>query len=358
MSDISNRKKEHLDLANTISSQSQVSPGWEDVELVPASIPTIGPADVDLSIQLLDHRLAAPFVIASMTGGHPEAIVINENLALAAQELGIAIGSGSQRAALRDATLAGSFEVIRKAAPDAIVMANIGVCQLIDQGGIPALSRAEVMAAVEMIEAQMLIVHLNAVEEMIQPEGDQHLSGLLEALERVVASSTVPVMAKETGSGMSRATAEALAAVGVSALDVGGAGGTSFARIEGMRAEARGDALRTRLGSTFADWGIPTAASVIETRDVGLPVVATGGIRTGLHAAKAIALGAHAVGLGRPVLAAAQDSPEAVVAELTAFIEELKIAIVLTGGSKVGSLREADLLITGRTGEWMNRERN
>lgn len=356
MSEISNRKKEHLEFAMAAGSQGQVSPGWGDIHLVPASLPTARPDAVDLSTSLCGHRLNAPFIFASMTGGHPDAEPINESLAIAAQTLGIGIGSGSQRAALRDGRLAGTYEIIRKRAPDAVVMANIGICQLVEQQDSPALSQRDIESVVEMLDAQFLIIHLNVVEELIQPEGDRNLDALAEALMTLTELSPVPVIAKETGSGMSRVTSETLVAAGVAVLDVGGAGGTSFARIEGLRAAAQNDALRARLGSVYADWGIPTAASLLEARDSGVPIIATGGVRSGLDSAKAIALGASVAGVGRPALAAALQGPQAVIDEMTAYIEELRLAVVLTGNRDLAGLRAGNPLITGRTKEWLMRE--
>lgn len=352
MSEISKRKKEHLELAADPKSQSQVTPGWEDVHLVASSLPKVDLADVEIGLELCGNRLEAPFIISSMTGGHADARPINESLALAAQQLGVAIGSGSQRAALRHPELASTYEIIRLAAPDAVVLANIGVCQLVDQGDEPALTRDEIDTAIGMLDAQFLTVHLNAIEEVIQPEGDTHLSGLLNSLEKVVLDSSVPVVAKETGSGMSREIALQLVEAGIEVLDVGGAGGTSFARIEGQRAAQQGNERATRIGLTFGDWGIPTAASILEVRNSGVPSVATGGVRSGLDAAKAIALGASAVGVGRPVLKAALEGPDAVIGELSALIEEMKLAVLLTGCANLDDLRSHDPVLTGYTREW------
>ncbi len=251
-------------------------------------------------------ELSAPLVISAMTGGHGAAAVVNGRLAHAAQELGIALGVGSQRAALRDPRLRPTYAVVRKNAPDALVIGNLGICQLIAQGEEPAFGAAEIDAAVEMVGAQLLAIHLNVVEELIQPEGDRVTTGLFAALEKVIEACPVPVMVKETGAGIDGDTARAVVAAGAAVLDVGGAGGTSFARVEGIRAESRGDARGARLGTTFADWGIPTAASIVECRGLGVPLVATGGIRTGLDAAKALALGADLVAIGRPALVAAR----------------------------------------------------
>lgn len=203
-----------------------------------------------------------------------------------------------------------------------------------------------------MVGAQALAIHLNAVEELIQTEGDRNTSGHLEAIAQVVTALEVPVVAKETGAGIDRHTARRLASVGVAAIDVGGVGGTSFALIEGRRAEVAGDSRGRRLGDTFAGWGIPTAASVLEARDCGAQVVASGGVRTGLDAAKALALGADLVGVGRPLLMAALEGEERLEAEIELLLEELRVAMVLCGVSRPGDLRDLDPVVTGFTHEW------
>lgn len=349
----SERKREHVDLAMSIDAESPVSAGWEDVRLVPRSLPELSLGDVDPTVEFLGHRLAAPLFIASMTGGHEEAASVNEVLAAAAESFGIAIGSGSQRAALRDPTLAPTYAVLRQAAPHAFIMANIGVCQLVAQRDEPALTQADIETVVAMVEADALAVHLNILEELVQPEGDEVTSALLAAIEKVVEWSPVPVVAKETGSGMDRATARALSDVGVGALDVGGAGGTSFARIEGARAAAHGDSRRARLGDTFDGWGIPTAMAILETTTAGLPIVATGGVRNGLDAAKAVALGATAAGIGRPALAAVRRGRGALAEEITTMIHEVRVAMVLTGSSHLADLRR-DVVLTGDVLRWQD----
>lgn len=352
MTEISDRKREHLDLATGSNAGSTVKAGWDDVHLIAASIPRVDVDAIDTRVELLGHALQAPFVISSMTGGHDDALPINESLAAAAQDLGVAIGSGSQRAALRQPELAKTYTVIRETAPDAVVLANIGIYQLVDQGSEPPLSQDEIETAIGMLDAQFLVVHLNAVEEAIQPEGDGNVAGLLSALQGLASDLPVQVIAKETGAGMSRETARDLVDAGVAALDVGGAGGTSFARIEGQRAAMRDDRRGERFGNTFGGWGIPTAASILEVAGEDVPVVATGGVRNGLHAAKAIALGATAVGLGSPVLKAAMEGPEPAKSEVSLFIDELRLASHLTGCGDMTALGEVQPVLTGHTKEW------
>jgi len=352
LSQTSHRKGEHLKIALLPSSQTTSSAGWDDIHLLPVSLPELNLHQVDTSGDLAGASLAAPFVIASMTGGHPDSIPINERLAAAAQKLGVAVGSGSQRAALRDPSLARTYTVIRESAPDAVVLANIGVCQLVEQGSEPPLSKGEIELAIGMLDAQFLIIHLNILEELVQPEGDSRLTGLVSAIESVVHWSPVPVVVKETGSGMTTETARLLDGAGVRIIDVGGAGGTSFSRIEGQRALERGDLHGARMGETFGGWGVPTAASVLEVKGEGLTTIATGGIRTGLDGAKALALGADAIGIGKPVLSAAVESYEAVVDEMSAFIDELRIAMLLTGCATVAELRRHRPIVGGKVREW------
>ena len=357
MSIIENRKREHLELALSDSSQSPRSALWEDVHLVPEAVPDIGPADVDLSVSFLGRRLPTPLLISGMTGGHAQALDVNRNLALAADELGLAIGTGSQRAALVDPGLAETYSVVRDHAPDSFVIGNIGMSQLVEQEDDPPLGRAQIRQAVSMIEADALAFHLNAVEELIQPEGDREMRGLLDGIASAARRSPVPVIAKETGAGMARGTARKLSGAGVAALDVGGAGGTSFARIEAMRARAMDDTVGARIGRTFAGWGVPTVLSLLEAAEAGLPLIATGGVRNGLHAAKAIALGATLVGMGGPFIRAALDGPEAVVTEARLVLDELRVAMVLTGVRDIAGLRALEPVLVGRVVEWLTARR-
>jgi len=349
---ISQRKLDHLELAVSPLGRSTVDAGWDDVHLVPTAVPSADLAGVDLSTELFGHRLAAPLVIVPMTGGHDDAGDLNAILGEVAQILGLAVGVGSQRAALHAPSLAPSFAAVRRAAPDAFVFANLGACQLVGQGDEPAVTVADVCRAIEMVDATAVTVHLNVVQELIQTEGDRATGAVLDALGAVVAAVGVPVVVKETGAGMTRTDAARLASVGVAALDVGGAGGTSFARIEAARAERVGDARGVRLGHVFGDWGLPTASSLLEVRGVGLPVIATGGVRHGLDAARALALGASAVGIGRLAIEAARGGVPALVELLEGLLEELAMAMVLTGANEAADLAAPTPVLSGFTLEW------
>jgi isopentenyl-diphosphate delta-isomerase len=350
--DIPARKREHLEVVAASEVESGGA-GWADVHLVHAALPRTDLAGVDLETEFLGRRLKAPLVIASMTGGHPDAGRINRVLAEAAEGHGLAMGLGSQRAALCDPGLAPTYAVAREAAPTAFLIANLGAPQLVPQGGAPAATSDDLRRAVDMIRADALAIHLNFLEESVQTGGDRQAAGLREALAAAAAASPVPAIAKETGAGLSRESAIELAGLGFRALDVGGLGGTSFAVVEAIRAERRGDRRGAALGRAYHDWGIPTAVSVVGALAAGLPVIATGGVRSGLDAAKALALGATLVGVGRPLVRAALQGPEAVEAWIAQFLEELRVAVFLCGGRCPRDLAGVPRVILGDTRAWL-----
>ena len=334
--------------------ETRASPGWEDVHLIHDALPSIDAAAVDLSATFLGHKLRLPLVISGMTGGHGRAIAVNELLARVAERAGIAIGVGSQRAALRDPSLIPTYAVVREAAPHAFVIANVGISQLVKQGREPALAAKDVRTIVQMVGADALALHLNYLEESVQPEGQTRATGSEAAVRALVKASPVPVIAKETGAGISRAVALRLRRLGIAAIDVGGVGGTSFAAIEALRAASAGDALRMSLGERFRDWGLPTAVAVVGASGARLPVIATGGVRSGLDAAKALALGATVVGVGRPLLQAALQGEAACLAWLAAFELELRTAVFLTGIKRASNLRNTPVVLTGRSRAWID----
>lgn len=353
MDDIPTRKADHIDVATQRAVTASISPGWDDVTLIHQSLPEINLEDVDLSVELFGHRLRAPLVIASMTGGHPRATEINRLLAGAAQEFGIGMGVGSQRAAVRRPELLGSYTVARETAPDALLIANVGAPQLIPQGAEPALIDEQILHLVTTLRADALAIHLNYLQEVVQPEGDTRSKGCLEAIHHLAGVLPVPIIAKETGAGISRPQALLLRDAGVACIDVGGAGGTSFALVESFRSADRGLGPIERLGRTLADWGLPTAASVVECTGLGIPVIGTGGIRSGLDAAKALALGADAVSIARPMLTAALEGREALHAYIQELIDALRAILFLTGAATVQGLRSRDRVVTGRTADWL-----
>lgn len=329
------RKLDHIKLAMAGREAGLLTPGWDDVQLMPVALPQIDAGDVDLTTRFLGHVLKAPIMIAGMTGGHKDTEVINTNLAIAAEECSVAIGVGSQRAALADKTLETTYATVRRHAPSAFVCGNIGISQLVEG----AISADDIARLIDMVEANAMAVHINVLQELVQPEGSIKLSQTLPALADFVGRCPVPVIVKETGCGLDAKTAGRLKEVGVAALDVGGAGGTSFVQIEGVRAQQAGDKAKARLAETFRNWGLPTTTSLAQVKEIGLPVIATGGIASGLDVAKALALGAHVTGVGRQMLGAALKGPDDAVLELKSLIAELTIAMVLTESIDVMTLR-------------------
>jgi len=349
---VERRKGEHLQVVTGEDVTSRRPPGWDDVHLVHQALPATDLEKIDLGVEFLGRRLRAPLVIAGMTGGHAAALEVNRVLARAAENHGLAMGVGSQRAALRNPALASTYRVAREEAPTAFLIGNLGVAQLIPQGSSAAAGVQHLLAAIEMIRADALALHLNYLEETVQPEGDRRAAGIREAIARAVSVIALPVIAKETGAGTSRQTALALRDLGCAAIDVGGAGGTSFAAVEARRADAVDDHRGRRLGETFRDWGIPTAASILAARAAGLPIIATGGVRSGLDAAKALALGATLVGVAAPLLRAGMEGEAAVAEWIELFCEELRAAVFLTGGRSVADLAGADRVLVGELAQW------
>ena len=350
---IERRKAEHLRIAAEENIETTRAPGWDDVHLVHEALPATDAARVDLTARFLSHTLALPLVIAGMTGGHSGAERVNITLAEAAARHGLGIGVGSQRAALRDPSLRSTYAVVRERAPKAFVIANVGVSQLVAQDDGDPLGAKDIRMLIEMVGANAVALHLNYLEESVQPEGQTRATGLDTAIRRLVRRSSVPVIAKETGAGISGPVARRLRTLGVKAIDVGGVGGTSFAAIEALRARDRGDAARARLGEVFRDWGVPSAVAIVGSARSGLPIIATGGVRSGLDAAKALALGATVVGVGRPLLQAALEGSVAVDEWVEQFALELRTAIFLSGVTRARDLSKRAPVITGDTREWI-----
>jgi isopentenyl-diphosphate delta-isomerase len=335
---ISDRKLEHLLICENYDVEfKDKTTGFEDIELIHNVLPEIDKNDIDLSTSVFGKKLDSPLFITAITGGHPKGKEVNRQLAVAAENNGIALGVGSQRAACEHPELEDTYTVVRENAPDCLLVGNIGA---------PQLNLAQ--KAVEILDADILAIHLNPLQESIQPEGDLDARGYTDLIAKITDVVDIPVLAKETGCGISAESAKTLVEAGVDFIDVEGAGGTSWAAVETYRAEDR------YLGEIFWDWGIPTAISTVEvTSAVDVPVISSGGIRTGLEAAKAIALGADAVGMALPFLKNCA-SQEALNTFINRFNDSLRIAMFLVGANNIEELKQSNLVIRGKTREWLN----
>jgi len=344
------RKADHIRIATRSNVQARkVSTGFEDICLIHKALPEVDKDKINLSTTFLDHKFKAPILVSAITGGTTEAEEINAAIATAVEKLGLGMGVGSQRAALDDKRLERTFSIVRKKAPEAFLMANIGGVQFAREYTI-----SEARKAIEMIDADALAIHLNPLQEVVQPEGETSFKGVFEKIWEITQALDKPVIVKETGAGISAEEAKKLEAVGVKGIDVSGVGGTSFAAVEFFRTKGDESASQRRLGQLLWDWGIPTAISIVEVvQTVNIPVIASGGIRNGLEAAKALALEASLVGLAQPVLQAAIKGVEEVEKTLEFLIEELRNAMFLVGAENLQQLRKVSLVITGKVAEWL-----
>ncbi len=349
VSETTERKRSHITTALNRDVQAHVSTGFDDVSLVHNALPELDREEIDLACELFGHKLGAPVIIESMTGGTPIAAKINATLGRIAEELQIPMGVGSQRAAIDDPKLAYTFKVARENAPSALLLANLGCPQIIKEDGI---DRAK--AAVDMIKADALLIHLNALQESVQYEGQTHFRGAIGRIRELSSTLSVPVLTKETGAGISRETAVSVERAGVKGIDVAGLGGTSWAAVEYHRAREKRRTRQAHLGLAFWDWGIPTAASIVEVaRSTKVKLIASGGVRNGLHIAKAIALGGHYGGLAMPLLKSVSKGDKEAKENLLSVIDELRTAMFLTGSKNLEQLHKCPVTITGKTREWL-----
>ena len=333
----SQRKSDHIQINLQREVKSGLTTGLEKLHFEHNALPELDLAQIDLSLEFLGRKLKAPILISSMTGGTPQAERINQVLAEAAQAAGVAMGLGSQRAALEDPALETTFQV-RRHAPDILLFANLGAVQLNKGYGIAHCQRA-----VEMVEADALVLHLNSLQEALQPEGDADFGGMLSKIEAICRAISVPVVIKEVGWGISADVALRLADVGVSVIDVAGAGGTSWSEVERHRAS---DERMARLAAAFVNWGIPTAVALSHVRQAlpNISLIASGGLRSGTDVAKCVALGADLCGLAGPFLKAAVDSRERTVEEIELLQAELRICMFGTGSADLQALKRARML--------------
>jgi isopentenyl-diphosphate Delta-isomerase len=339
MTDTQTRKADHLRICLEEDVQFRhVTNGFDKYHFTHCCLPELDFDRVDITTEFLGKQLDAPLLISSMTGGTEKAKTINYRLAEVAQNYRLAMGVGSQRIAVENPDVAHTFAV-RSLAPDAVLFANLGAVQLNYTYGVEQCLRV-----VDILEADALILHLNPLQECIQPNGDTNFKGLLNKIDNLCQKISVPVIAKEVGNGISATMAAKLIDAGVKAIDVAGAGGTSWAKVESERATNK---LQRQLGKTFADWGIPTADCIVQIRRSypTLPLIASGGLRDGLEVAKAIALGADLAGLAFPFLQAAAESPQALDELVQLLVSELKTVLFCTGNANLLELKQSDASI-------------
>jgi isopentenyl-diphosphate delta-isomerase len=343
------RKKEQLEICMTENVSARHN-YWDDVRLIHRALPEIDLEDVDTSTIIFGKELEAPIIISAMTGGYSEAEEINRNLAQAAAEAQVGMGVGSQRQAIEDSSLESTYSVV-KDYDVPLMIGNLGAPQFLSQGDKDPFKLDDAKKAMEMVDADLLAIHLNFLQEVVQPEGDTKARGCLEAIQKI--ASYLPVIVKETGAGISRGTAMVLRTSRIRGIDVGGLGGTSWSAVEHFRAKKEKNDRKERLGETFWNWGVPTPVSLIEA-NIGLPMIATGGIRSGLDVTRAMTLGASSAGIASKLLPFAKKSYQAVVEELNLLISELKAAMFLTGSMTIRQLAEANAVIVGETAQWIS----
>ncbi|HWQ36435.1 MAG TPA: type 2 isopentenyl-diphosphate Delta-isomerase [Blastocatellia bacterium] len=345
---IAERKRSHFELCAHQAVEFRHKTTWfEDVELVHQPLTETALDDIDLSVEVMGRRLKYPVIITGMSGGTEETGRFNREMAALAERMGIGFGVGSQRVMLRQPQIRETFQV-RDVAPNVLLFGNIGIAQARELGS------CELTGLMQDIQADALCLHLNTAMEIIQENGDHDFRGSLSAVARAVdALGAARVVVKETGCGFARETGARLAAAGVEWVDVSGAGGTSWVGVETLRNRA----LR-HLGEAFWDWGIPTAASVCELRGLSLSLIASGGIRNGLQAAKALALGARLTGIALPVMRAwVQGGIDGAEAFLRAFCAELRVALMLCGCARLDDLTPQCAVISGRLLDWITQRR-
>jgi len=337
-----NRKHEHINISleENVNSHHNY---WDDIRLIHNALPEINKEDVDFSTNLFTKKLGSPLIIAGMTGGYNKAKKINENLAIAAEKYQIGMGVGSQRAALENPEMIKTYGIIKEY-DIPLRLANIGASQLVIWGHEKTMEKVHKM--IDMINADVFVVCLNFLQEVIQSEGESNAKGCLKAIELLAEDLDKPVIVKESGAGISYNVASRLSKTKIAGIDVGGLSGTSFSAIEHYRANIIGDKLHARGGKTFWDWGIPTPNSIIETGDATdwkLPIIATGGIRNGLDVAKAITLGANAAGIAKSLLEPANKDRKSTLFEVDAIIKELRAAMFLVGADNLTKMRDTEV---------------
>ncbi|HOQ09885.1 MAG TPA: type 2 isopentenyl-diphosphate Delta-isomerase [Syntrophomonadaceae bacterium] len=334
----SKRKADHIRIASRLEDGPSTN-GFEDISLLNDSVPELSLADIDLSCEFLSKNLTHPLIINAITGGTDEARRINRSLAALTRKYGLAMAVGSQTLAIHEPSLRPTFSVVREENPDGVILANVSALSPID----------EALQAVEMVKADGLQLHFNVAQELAMPEGDRDFRGVLDNVARLVKESPVPVIAKEVGFGFSREAAEKLLTAGIQHFDIGGKGGTNFVAIEDQR--------QGLFAHEFDDWGIPTAVSLAEllTLEKHVHLTATGGIRTALDGVKALAMGAHLIGMAGPLLKLLINEGESALENyLQGFLYRLKAGVLLAGANSIEKLQQKPVIISGKTAHWLS----
>ncbi len=353
------RKDEHIYVVLENDVVTKRTTWLECVNLIHKSLPEIDLKSIDLRANLFNKIFDAPILIEAMTGGTELGAKINRNLANVASEYNVPMGVGSQRAGLKNPDVINTYRIARETAPDAFLIGNIGALQLRE------LSFSDIDKLVSMIDANALAIHLNALQEVIQWEGETNYSGVLEKIHEITDYLSIPVIVKETGAGISKETAYMLINANVNGIDVAGVGGTSWSAVEYYRARKRNDETKANLGKLFWDWGIPTAASILEVvtaihesgRKEKVYVISSGGIRTGLDAAKSFVLGADFVGMAKPFLKPAMESIDSIKKFLNLFLDELRTALFLTGSRNISELRNSKFVVLSPLKDWIEQRK-
>lgn len=342
------RKLEHIEIVLRKSVESRQTTLLEDVVLVHNSSPNLSYDDIDTSVKFLGKHITAPIMITGMTGGHAEATRINEVLAEVAEEIGIPIGVGSQRTAIEDPSLEYTFSIVREKAPSVPIIANLGGAQL-----VKGYSSKEISKAISMVKADAIAIHLNPAQEVFQPEGDKDFTNLVDIIAGIVDEIPVPIIIKETGTGLSGKIARMFAEVGIEYFDVAGLGGTNWVLVEKYRLMKEN---LKPIAERFGEWGTPTAVSIIDVF-YNVPnaiIIASGGIRTGLDIAKALALGANIAGIAAPALKILLNKgKDGLKSYIYSLIEELKITLFLTSSKKPIDLWGRDIVLGTNIKEWI-----
>lgn len=343
-----NRKLEHIKIClNEDIGFKTKTTGFEEIELIHHALPELNYQKIDLSTVFFETHFDFPILINAMTGGHQESKKINKILAQIALEFNIPMELGSQRAALENKTLIDTYRVAREVSSKIFLIGNIGAAQLVDHSSMKKIEKC-----IEMIDANALAIHLNPLQEVLQKEGNVNYQNLLKNIKEIIAQIKIPIIIKETGNGLSKSDLQALKSVGIGCVDVGGAGGTSWAAVESYR-HAQGEEL-VNVAPNFRDWGIPTVVSTLLAVKMGFNVISSGGIRSGIDIAKAIACGAGMAGIAHPFLKYAHSEDlEALRTQMKMLIKELKICSFLTKSHNVEALKSAEKVIFGKTKEWL-----